>query len=322
VRKIAILVSDRAKITAAARERITKGRAESRGGVSMKRERQSPRRARRSRPKTTLLYAWAVPVAVLPLVDHTWVTTYDNRVTVYPGVQQVVAAGAFYWYCWGSFNPSGGTPNNPTGFLGQQSGDLALAQCLVQANADSQTVPAARGTIFTYGVDGVCHQLANQVLYSTGVGGAAPLTVRNARGYMASVFIYGDYGLQRAAWWNQIARCGGQPIQPPGGPAMVAAQGNPVPEPPDDFEAHARQVLKSDPPNLLSDLLALRADVQRFTAQRWPGVTAPDADVLNARNRHMLDQAAKLLGPQRFKAIFGFPPDQKIDLVDPSIKQR
>jgi hypothetical protein len=35
----------------------------------------------------------------------------------------------------------------------------------------------------------------------------------------------------------------------------------------------------------------------------------------------MLDQAAKLLGPQRFEEIFGFPPDQKIDLVDPSIKQ-
>jgi hypothetical protein len=45
------------------------------------------------------LYAWAVPafVAESP-IDHTWVTTYDNRVNVYPNVQQVAAAGAFYWY--------------------------------------------------------------------------------------------------------------------------------------------------------------------------------------------------------------------------------
>jgi hypothetical protein len=283
----------------------------------MQQGRQSRRRAR---PRTTLLYAWAVPAfAANSPVDHTWVTTYDNRATPYADVDQVAAAGEFYWYCWGSFHASGGTPNNPTGFLGQQSGNLTLAQCVVQANADSTTVPAARGTIFTYGVDGVCHQLANQVLCSTGAGNAAPLTVRNARGYMASVFIYGSYGTQHAAWWNQIAKCGGQA---PGGTVMAATDERaPVSGPPDDFEEHAREVLKSDDPKLLSDLLALRADVQRFSAQRWPGGAAPDAETLNARNRHMLDQAAKLLGPQRFEAIFGFPPDQKIDLVDPSIKQ-
>jgi hypothetical protein len=268
------------------------------------------------------LYAWAVPAFVPESpVDHTWVTTYDNRVNVYPNVQQVAAAGAFYWYCWGSFHPSGGTPGNPKGFLGQQSGDLALARCLVQPNADSQVVPAARGTIFTYGIDGVCHQLANQVLYCTGSAGVAPLTVRNARGYMASVFVYGTYGLQHAAWWNQILRCGGRPIQVPGGPAMVAAEGGPTAVPPDDFEARAREVLGSDDPKLLGDLLALRADVHRFAAQRWPGFAAPDAQTLNARNQHLLDQAARMLGPEKFEKIFGFPPGLKVDLVDPKMNQ-
>lgn len=285
----------------------------------MKRVKQSQRESRRPKTETTL-FAWAVPAftASAP-VDHTWVTTYDARVTPYPSIEEVAAAGEFYWYCWGSFHASGGTPNNPTGFLGQQSGNLVLARCLVDPNADSRTVPAARGTIFTYGVDGVCHQLANQVLYATGTAGAAPLTVCEARGYMASVFIYKKYGLQEEAWLNQIAKCGGQL---PGGPPMAAtAPGTPMSGSPDDFEAHAREVLKHDDPKLLSDLLSLRADVQRFSAQRWPGLTAPDAETLNARNQHMLDQAAKLLGPQRFEAIFGFAPDQKIDLVDPSIRQ-
>src|SRR6266536_1898251 len=184
--------------------------------------------------------------------------------------------------------------------------------------ADSR---AARGTIFTYGIDGVCHQLANQVLYSTTIGGAAPLTVRNARGYMASVFVYGTYGLQHAAWWNQILRCGGHPLQLPGGPAMVAAEGAPAGTPQDDFEARAREVLESEDPKLLGDLLALRADVHRFAAQRWPGFAAPDAETLNARNQHLLDQAAQLLGPEKFEKIFGFPPGRKIDLVDPKINQ-
>src|SRR6266542_75869 len=161
---------------------------------------------------------------------------------------------------------------------------LAMARVFQQtANADSRNVPAARGTIFTYGIDGVCHQLANQVLYSTTIGGAAPLTVRNARGYMASVFVYGTYGLQHAAWWNQILRCGGHPLQLPGGPAMVAAEGAPAGTPQDDFEARAREVLESEDPKLLGDLLALRADVHRFAAQRWPGFAAPDAETLNAR---------------------------------------
>jgi hypothetical protein len=72
---------------------------------------------------------------------------------------------------------------------------------------------------------------------------------------------------------------------------------------------------------LLGDLLALRADVHRFVAQRWPGFAAPNAETLNARNQHLLDQAAQLLGPEKFEKIFGFPPGQKVDLVDPNMKQ-
>jgi hypothetical protein len=288
----------------------------------MKRGKPSQRETRPSetQPSATkkILFAWVAPAgsAGSP-VDHTWVTTYDNRVTPYANIDEVKTAGEFYWYCWGDFHASGGTPDNPTGFLGQQSGDLTLAQCLVEPNADSRTVAAARGTIYTYGIDGVCHQLANQVLYATRAVGVEQLTVCGARGYMASTFLYGETGLQQEAWQNQIARCGSKFDRE----RPMAAAGSPVPGVSDDFEAHAREVLKQDDPKLLSDLLALRADVQRFSAQRWPGVTAPDAKTLNARNQHMLDQAAKLLGPERFKAIFGFPPEQKIDLVDPNIKQ-
>ena len=39
-------------------------------------------------------YAWTVPAFVSGSpVDHTWVTTYDNRITVYPGDAAVAAAG-------------------------------------------------------------------------------------------------------------------------------------------------------------------------------------------------------------------------------------
>jgi len=268
----------------------------------------------------TTLYAWTVPAftAGSP-VDHTWVTTYDNRVNAYPTDAQVASAGQFYWYCWGSFHPKGGTPTIPDGFLGSQGGDPVLAQCLVQANADSRTTSAARGTIFVYGVDGVCHQLANQVLYATGAGGAAPLTVSLARGYMASTFIYGTYGLQHTAWTNKIATCSGARLTPPTDvrDAMMTG-GTGGPSGPDDFEARAREVLGADDPKLL-DLLRLRSDVHQFAARAWPGTGQPSADALNARNQHLLDEAARLLGPEKFKEIFGVSPGEKVDLVDPEI---
>ncbi|MBI5113855.1 MAG: hypothetical protein HZA68_17955 [Rhodovulum sp.] len=260
------------------------------------------------------LYAWAVPafVAGSP-VDHTWVTTYDNRQTAYPNDQAVAQAGQDYWYCWGGFHPTGGTPPNPTGFLGQQSGDLALARCYVRSNADSRQVPAARGTIFQYGVDGVCHQLANQVLWATAAPGQAALTVSNARGYMISSYIYGTYGLQAAAWAARIATCGG-PAPPP---ATATMGGMAMAGPPDDFEARAREVLAGQP-DTLANLLALRVDTRRFAAQAWPGAT-PSAETLNARNQHLLDQAAGVLRPDEFEAIFGVAPGTKVELIDPTM---
>src|SRR5208337_1345282 len=53
---------------------------------------------------TTTLYAWAVPAFIDESpVDHTWVTSYDNRKQGYPDIAAVIAAKQDYWYCWGDF---------------------------------------------------------------------------------------------------------------------------------------------------------------------------------------------------------------------------
>ena len=259
------------------------------------------------------LYAWATP-AFMPgsPVDHTWVTSYDNQAQNLPNIQAVTAAHVDYWYCWGSFHAQGGVPGNATGSLGHQSANLGVARCLVQPNADSGTVPAARGTIFVYGVDGVCHQLANQVLFATG-GTTAPLTVRGARGYFASCFLYGTYGLQHTAWAHKIQNCHTQAPAAIGGLVRMAGL-------PDDFEDHARNVLGDEDPELLGRLLALKGEVHAFAAQTIPGSSPPSAALLNMRNQHLLDQAANLLGAERFKRVFGFAPGETINLVDPTQK--
>lgn len=281
-----------------------------------------PERGGRVVAVSTSLFAWAVPAFMNGApVDHTWVTAFDNRKTNYPTVADVIAAKQFYWFCWGSYHPIGGIPGNPTGFLGSQKGNLPFATCLVAPNADSRTVPAARGTIFTYGVDGVCHQLANQVLYATGVGATSPLTVRGARGYVASTFLYGTYGLQTAAWAAKIASCSASSKSGPSVAMHWTAGGPTLPDqtpPPDDFETHAKSVL-ADEPELLNRLLALRGEVRSFVAQRIPGFTAPPATMLNSRNQHLLDEAARMLGPEKFEKVFGFKPKERINLVDPSL---
>lgn len=259
------------------------------------------------------LYAWAIPAFTTGSpVDHTWVTTYDNRSDPFSSIQQVAAAKQFLWYCWGDFHPRGGTPINANGFLGESNADLAHAQCLVQPNANSRQVVAARGTIFRYGRDGVCHQLANQVLYACSNNGAQPLTVTGARGYMFSSFRYGTYGLNDAAWKDKRDSCNPRRRRPRG-----ASEGAQMTHNTDDFETRARDVLGRQNPKLLSKLLALRTQTQRLSVRQWSKSHTPSADELNESNQEIFDRAADLLGPDKFERIFGFPPYGKINLVDP-----
>ena len=275
-------------------------------------------------------FAWAAPILFdESRWDHTWVTTYDNRAHHYPDIAAVIHARQDYWYCWGGFHARGGTPSLPDGSLGSQRGDLGLARCLVAPNADCSTSFPARGTIFAYGVDGVCHQLANQVLYATRLGGARPLTVSAAGGYWVSSGVYGAYGLQHSAWRSKIATCAAVAAGPPSRasrPARTRRSGGSGPDmsgvelgnPPDDFEEHVGKVLGATKMPLAFQLLALRARFQTAAAADAHAAIAPTAEQLNARNQRFLDDAAKLLGDDDFYAVFGVKPGTKVNLVLPN----
>lgn len=185
------------------------------------------------------------------------------------------------------------------------------------AKCDSRQVVAARGTIFRYGRDGVCHQLANQILYASGGDGVAPLTVASARGYMFSSFRYGTYGQNDAAWKRKRDSCSPRRRRPQRGSGGVQMTRSP-----DDFETRAREVLGRQNPKLLSQLLALRTQTRRLSVRQWSKSHTPSAKELNAGNQEMFDRAADLLGPDKFERIFGFPPYQKIDLVDPQFMEQ
>jgi hypothetical protein len=224
------------------------------------------------------------------------------------------------------FHSQGSSSEQPDGYLGSASGDLALAQCLCVSNTESDAIPPhtrpnACGTIYYYGLDGVCHQLANQVLWATSGTGVAPLTVALARGYRASSFIYGAYGILHNDWSANISRCAVAPPPPSSPSAVTTMDAN------DDFAIHAQRTLAAlNASEKLAPLLALRDSVREEQLAQREAVlkeaVMPSAEALNARNQAYFQRAAALLTSAEFEAVFGFPPDRTIDLVDPTIARQ
>jgi hypothetical protein len=255
----------------------------------------------------TTLYAWVKPINALGnLADHTWVTTYDSRIVRHASIGEVAKAGQCYWYCWGDFHAEG-EGDQPGGHAVQAPADLARAHCLVKPNQSATSDLAARGTINLYGIHGVCHQVANQVLYACHA--ATPPTVKAARGYWKSLYVYGQYGTRDAAWLARRSSCN----VGAGAGTKGMAEGS------DEFLAAARRVLADDPA-LLAEVLARRAALQAGSgATKSLGDDDLTAESINAVQRAAIAEVAELLGEDRFVALFGHDPEDQVDLVDPAI---
>ena len=178
------------------------------------------------------LYAWANPLSFAPFFDHTWVTDYSFTNNEYPTIGDI-PDGANYWYCWGIYHPSGsgGVNHNPNGAIGQAASDQTMATSLVTSNTPPPSQPGEPdqpqdGSITFYAVDGVCHNVANQVLYATGTSDTEPIRVKEARGYDVSSFLYTNYGLNTTGW-----------------NALKSSYAPDVKEPGDDFSDWFEQVL-------------------------------------------------------------------------------
>jgi len=239
----------------------------------------------------TTLYAWARPLGIDDKLDHTWVTDFQPA-TKYSNITAVIADKANLWFCWGDFH------TNKMRSIGKDGANLALAQCLVTPND-----PNAHGTIFRYAIDGVCHQLANQVLYST----TNKITVSNAHGYRLSHFLYGTYGTQKTAWAKKIASC----TQIEAGPM-------------DDFETYLRSMPDGSlTPDMIEALLPLRADFQAELQQLGQKVfdqnAAEGAASINELISTFMTQAHKILGNEGFQAVFDTEMRETFALVDPDM---
>jgi len=117
------------------------------------------------------LYGWAIKISWLG-ADHTYVTSSDGGV----------------WPCWG--RSSGGRK------IAAGTGSSRQANCISQTSSHAGII---------YGVTGVCHQTSNRILYPS------RKLVSRARGYWASLILYGTYGTNGLAplleWEARKARC-------------------------------------------------------------------------------------------------------------------
>ena len=250
----------------------------------------------------TILYAWVHPLSFDKDIDHTWVTDYAPP-PVYESISDVINAGKNYWYCWGIYHPEGQSDKYPNGAIGNSSGNLPFSLCICDSNDSS-----AHGTIFHYGWDGVCHQLANQVLYSTD----GPLTVKLARGYRISSHLYGTYGSNVKDWLAKIASCSQKTK------FMTCPK-----TPPDDFEEiFAAATGEATDSSMYKDLMEVRTHFQN-ELQQLRESTAQESDpeaiataIDNLINDHM-KRAAEILGPEAFQKIYGVAVGKSVKLVDP-----
>lgn len=248
------------------------------------------------------LYAWANPLRHLHLADHTWVSTYDAPSGCPPPTD--------YWYCTGACHPTGaGTTARA---LRTGRADLALAHCIAQPNVSTfHPGPATAG--IHYGIDGVCHQISNRVLFATSIVGDS-LTVSGAHGYHASRFLSGKYGSNVAQWHQLLRRCTGTP---------AARSGD---EPMDDLEQMIAEALgpnydrtKLDGVRAVQAELIARKDVLDAEVQRGERAGGAYADAVNDLLNEHLTEVANILGAEDYRRVFQLEPGEPISVVDPRV---
>jgi hypothetical protein len=269
------------------------------------------------------LHAWANPLGVAgQFADHTWATSYDAPSSCAPGPE--------YWYSWGSCHATGsGTTARE---LGRAPADLGVARCICQPDLESYRFVAgdpAHGGIDFYGISGVCHQLSNRILFATALGGADPLTVSGAHAYPVSRFVYGTYGSDTAEWAARKTRCLAAAAAAPTPAAAMMRMASTTMTLDDDLKAmFGEQFHRDYSRTAFEQIRQLRRTffdekqrLDRATMSRRLLHRQYAQQVNDLLNAYLL-RAAGILGDRGYRTLFGIPPGERVDLVDPDVAAR
>lgn len=265
----------------------------------------------------TTLYAWSdsfLSVDGVVLADHTWVTTFDAPYACPPGTA--------YWYSWGGCHATG--PGTEAKLLGKAPAALEVASCICRPddkNYRFEVDNPAHGGIDFYGIHGVCHQLANRILFATAAEGVGPVTVSDAHAYRVSRFVYGTYGRNATDWAKRRTRC--KALAKP----LVDFRGDPVAM---EFDADLDAMLGKflDPEALQSRAATILRIRGRFQVRKSEldealisGSMTPRefASEVNRAVMQQLGAVAESIGRVQYEKLFGITIDEQIAIVDPNI---
>lgn len=266
------------------------------------------------------LYVWARQMNFIKVrgktiisPDHTWVTDYPNPGPP-NGFTEPIPAEDHYWFCWGIFHSGGDTNENPKPYqplFSPVNAQVTEAVCICEANVpdDSSNPSWPHAQIpGIYGEHGVCHQVANRILWSAGLQNGKRVTVEGVRGWQLSWFFYGPYG--SAGTWP-LPNC------------SASASPGVISDTIDTLAASARKKLKKSLDSAKQKALQqLREDMLRKRQGLAERPLAEAADKISfARQVNLLlaatleDARSTILNKVEFKAVFGFDLEKSIPRV-------
>jgi hypothetical protein len=248
--------------------------------------------------QTGKLYSFANPVfGIVPFADHTWVTDYESR-------PQCPKPSENYWYSTGACHPSA-NDNDPR-LLSAANADLDIARCIANPNERSfKPGPATAG--IRYGIDGVCHQIANRILAATAINGKTPITVEGARGYKVSRFVYLEYGPSKQ--WKELCSKCKVPIR-----TAKAIK--------TEIRTMALKAgLRNKTDIIMEEHFKLRSRIEQIADQKSTKAfaTGNTASEINDAINSSLKNLVERLGPEDFQRLFDWPAGEEIILVNPEL---
>lgn len=208
--------------------------------------------------------------------------------------------------------------------------DVQLARCLAGPHHDAG---------IRYGVTGICHQIANRVLWP------ADVLVDRAKGYSFCLLLYAQYG--RGSWPELDFCChllGAEDL-------LAARKGEPMAEPPKKTglsEPEAAYVTESseeesfvdESVSILRELVdrnlgggldpgkraRLEQIIARMAREQYDLIGAIEHGHMSAEDyfdhfarlvRRTFDEMDRILGRTDFERVFGAPPEAAQTLIDP-----
>ncbi len=250
---------------------------------------------------------YAVIKALDGKADHTYVVGTDQK-----------TGHKLVWNCGGAYE--GGRE------LTHGEADGLICDCISLRKEDIKLAGGMAG--IRYGIDGVCHQAANRIMYPAG------LVVDKANGWKLSSKIYGRLGLSaidgkgKALWDKILNRCMGVTSETPKefttSEIFDPTQEHLLELEYDIHEHSGHELSENQSNDILSEYKALQESQLRLSSDIKEGKTTGVSFAMDLNNSisNYISNISKITRPTVSEAVFEIESGKPIYLVNPDIAEQ